>query len=316
MQAVQNGTGFPTGWPNPFLHENTDEFAVLSNLVNQDNFTVEQALEHINDLTMVALSRYPSNPEQGHGLVEYRISQCVLELAQRLEPNIHAKLVAFLVELSQRTAMNPSTGEPLEDQEGAVLWTELPSFGYSVDEEYYGPAYADPHDPDLDIVKKQRWSRLNAFLAQITQATEIDYALPTTGDTKVPWRRTDKSPRAIWTFQTAFEEETELSLLAQARSSAVWAACEWFIYASETLWDQVQHERKFGESEGTGPKYSSKGWTGFERERWHIWVEALEKIQQACASAENAAGEVDEDVKQRLQHALDSIRLAEGTSLG
>jgi hypothetical protein len=59
----------------------------------------------------------------------------------------------------------------------------------------------------LEFAKKQRWTRLNAFLARLVQGTEIDYSWPTTLDAwltkegpKLAWLRTDKSPRAIWTF--------------------------------------------------------------------------------------------------------------------
>lgn len=45
------------------------------------------------------------------------------------------------------------------------------------------------------------------------------------------------------------------------------AACMWFIYAADRLWENVQHGRTYTDA-GTGPGcefYSSCGWRGHER---------------------------------------------------
>lgn len=160
----------------------------------------------------------------------------------------------------------------------------------------------DPRDPKVDPEQKQRWVRLNAFIAQLSQAADVQYTSPVEGVNVHPM---DKSLRAIWTMQKALEDEASPpeTLLDTA---ALQAACVWFIHAADRLWANVEKSRTYVQSAGAGPgspKYSGKGWSGFERDRWDVWRQGLEDAANACT------GE-DEGMKKLIQDALAHIEQA------
>lgn len=124
--------------PNPpeyieFLKsmENSQQFKILNDLVTRPDSSVDEALDQITNLTISALA--PSDDEDfTPEKVDYIISFTLMMLVQRLEPAKHKKLVQFLYGLQKRTATDPSTGEPLTvGPTKSVLWTNLPSFGYT-----------------------------------------------------------------------------------------------------------------------------------------------------------------------------------------
>lgn len=98
----------------------TEEFKVLDDLVNEADATASGTVEQI--LALVKTSR--------PGLVDYHVSLSVLELAQRLTPDRHERLVDFMWQLHKQTMMDPTTGEPLQTHE-MTLFRDLPSFGYT-----------------------------------------------------------------------------------------------------------------------------------------------------------------------------------------
>lgn len=108
--------------------ENSEEFKILNKTANEADATAEDALEQIVNLSMTALATDGPDPHKGVALVDYNVSLALLELAQRLEPAKHHKLVEFVSKLQKQTATD-STGEPLKTQ-GSTLWTDLPSLGY------------------------------------------------------------------------------------------------------------------------------------------------------------------------------------------
>ena len=85
---------------------------------------------------MTAFAAHGLDGRNGIGLVEYNVSLAVMELAQRLEPGKHGKLVEFVSKLQRQTATDPATGEPLKRHKDA-LWTDLPSMGYTELETWY-----------------------------------------------------------------------------------------------------------------------------------------------------------------------------------
>jgi len=111
--------------------ENSQQYQILNNLVNNPEASVDNALDQITHLTLSALA--PSDdinftPEN----VDYILSFTLLMLVQRLKPTKHSKLVQFLYGLQKRIVSNPATGEPLTvGPTNKVLWTDLPSFGYT-----------------------------------------------------------------------------------------------------------------------------------------------------------------------------------------
>lgn len=89
---------------------------------------------------------------------------------------------------------------------------------------------------------------------------------------------------------------------ASLRDTAVMeAACQWFIYAAERLWVNVLNSRTYPEEAGAGPgkKYEEKGWTGYTRERWGIWEDALKGARAECQ---------DERMWKLIDDALGSLR--------
>jgi hypothetical protein len=67
---------------------------------------------------------------------------------------IYVKLAAFLLDLSRREAIDPSTGAPLQ-HDGDINWTEIPSSGYSLDEEYLNCVYGGTsHKPDITCLRE------------------------------------------------------------------------------------------------------------------------------------------------------------------
>lgn len=114
--------------------EGLEEYQIIDQAVQQV-VTADDAVQRIKDLTMAALAVHGLTARGGIGLVDYHVSLAVMELAQRLEPGRHGRLVEFLLKLQTQTATDPATDEPLK-VDGEILWTGLPSFGYTEVEAY------------------------------------------------------------------------------------------------------------------------------------------------------------------------------------
>ncbi|KGO38590.1 Protein of unknown function DUF3632 [Penicillium expansum] len=259
--------------------ENSFEFKFLDQVVKGE-LTAQDAVQEVINMTMSALSIHGPDKHNGIGLPDYNVSLAVMELAQRLEPSKHTKLVEFICHLQKQVPVDPSTNEQLKVQ-GDTLWTDMPSFGYTELETWYefGGDYKDPCDATLDSKQRERWVNLNAFLAQLTQSADIHYPLPSE---EVRYSALDKSLRAIWTMAMALENERPPASLGD--TAAMEAACQWFIYAAERLWVNVLNSRTYPEVAGAGPgkRYEEEGWTGYTGERWGIWEEALNEAKAKC----------------------------------
>ncbi|EAU32211.1 conserved hypothetical protein [Aspergillus terreus NIH2624] len=279
--------------------ENSVEFKLLDKVVRND-VTAQDAVQGVIDMTMTALSIHGPNKQGGIGLPDYNISLAVLELAQRLEPSKHTTLVEFITRLQKQIAVDPSTNEPLRVQ-GDTLWTDMPSFGYTELETWYefGGDYKDPCNATMDSGQRDRWVNLNAFLAQLTQAADICYPPPTE---EVRFSPLDKSLRAIWTIAMALENEGPLTSLGD--TAAMEAACQWFIYAAERLWANVLNNRTYPEAAGAGPgkRYAEEGWSGYTRQRWAIWEDALKGARTSCEN--DRMGKLIDDALGGLRRAM------------
>ncbi|KAJ5822845.1 hypothetical protein N7447_005185 [Penicillium robsamsonii] len=277
--------------------ENSVEFKFLDKVVKED-VTPQDAVQETINMTMNALSIHGPDKHNGVGLPDYNISLAVMELAQRLEPSKHTKLVEFISHLQKQVAVDPSTNKPLRVQDD-ILWTGMPSFGYTELETWYefGGDYKDPCDATLDSQQRGRWVNLNAFLAQLTQAADIHYTPP---NEEVPFSPLDTSLRAIWTMAMALEGQHPALLVDTA---AMEAACQWFIYAAERLWANVLNSRTYPEESGagSGKRFEEKGWTGYTRERWGTWEDALKEARAECQ---------DERLGKLIDDALASARRA------
>lgn len=326
--------------------ETSHEFSLLQELVDEKiGTTVDDVLRHVNDGAEAWILGGQS-PNVWHLFLS------VLELAQRLEQGKQGVLVEFMSKLQkQGTLKQPDTGRPLED-EGGVYWSDLPHWGYTESEETdqcgavgnertSSPSCIDTAavpllpftashcvaslknfterkastDPTMSSTHRLRFANLNAFYAQLTEATWADICAERTkpatwyhGDTPYPSPPVaenivtpiDMSLRAIQAMH-ALEYDSGLPLSTQATTAAVWAACEWFVHASDRLWAHVRAGLTYGNecNPGRGKKYVGKGWRGFERDRWDIWQAKLVELEEAC---------VDVESKARLQKALANMR--------
>ena len=135
--------------------ENSVEFKFLDKVVKEE-VTAQDAVQDLINMTMSALSINGPNKlgglgQGGIGHPDYNVSLAVMELAQRLEPSKHTKLVEFISHLQKQVAIDPSSNEPLRVQ-GDTLWTDMPSFGYTELETWYefGGDYKGDLSSNLD----------------------------------------------------------------------------------------------------------------------------------------------------------------------
>jgi hypothetical protein len=81
------------------------------------------------------------------------------------------------------------------------------------------------------------------------------------------------------------------------------------IYAADRLWANVQAKRDFRHKasnsnpaeEGRAYLKPKKGWVGFNKERWEIWVRGLENGKEV----------VDEEVRALVERALEQVERVE-----
>jgi hypothetical protein len=134
--------------------ENSAEFKMLDKVVKEE-VTTQEAVQHLINMTMSELSTHGPNKMEGIGLPDYNVSLAVMELAQRLEPSEHTKLVEFICHVQKQVAIDPSTKEPLRVQ-GDILWTDMPSFGYTELETWHEFGGDYKGDPSSSLRKSQR----------------------------------------------------------------------------------------------------------------------------------------------------------------
>ncbi|KAH8658236.1 hypothetical protein BX600DRAFT_552404 [Xylariales sp. PMI_506] len=260
--------------------EQSPEFRLLDRVANRDGVTPQDAIQQAVDWATVAAAAQSTWPHCSAGTVDYHISLAAMEL---------------VIE-------DPKTGEPLQIQ-GSTLWTEMPSLGYTELETWceYGGEYKEPYRLDLTPEEKLRWTRLNAFIAQLSQAATFDYAKVDENYTSV--HRLDKSLHGLWTFQKALEGDGESSPGVLVGTAAMSAACAWFTHAADRLWANVQHARTYPSSSGAMGvgKYCDNGWCRFERDRWDVWRQGLEDAREAAA---------DDETRNMVEDALAQIKRA------
>ena len=106
-----------------------------------------------------------------------------------------------------------------------------------------------------DTFTTTQWANLNAFAARLTALgiPAFDFSL-----------------YAVWMLRDAFE-------LGNAPTEAqLSAASVWMTYAGEPLLRLSNEERSFeGQLAAPGSTYSQRNWTGFNRERLHVWEGGL-----------------------------------------
>lgn len=186
--------------------QTSQQYKIPNDLVhNNPDATVDNALDQIVDLTMSAHTAPNEEEYFTPGNVDYYLSLALMEHVQNLEPIKQKRLVEFICGLQKRTARDPSTGEPLKSTGGDILWTDLPSFGYTEYEtwdshggDYTGIAQyafspllwlmksADPCSLDLQGESRQRWAERECIPSPNHPShthTHITYEPPQTRET-------------------------------------------------------------------------------------------------------------------------------------
>jgi hypothetical protein len=166
---------------------------------------------------------------------------------------------------------------------------------------YSNHNYSGPSQSSPDPKEKTQYLNKAAFLAQLTSvpANYVDNPEEEPG----PF---DFSLYGLWAFREAFEFTAE----PRARNTTMLhAASLWMIYAADRLWANVRAKRDFRHKirnhnpaeEGDAYLKPKKGWGGFNKERWELWVKGLE----------NGRDTTDEEVRALVERALEQVERVE-----
>ncbi|KAJ5210538.1 hypothetical protein N7472_000677 [Penicillium cf. griseofulvum] len=275
--------------------EDSEEFKLLGALVNGD-VTVDDAVQWIMSMTMDRLESY------GPGGTIERADEltfiALIELAMQIDTTQYGPLVEFLGELKLYNAVHSSTGLILKTQDGSRVWSHLPSLTFWARKIWTDHIqYLD--DPDMELDQRNRWAKLNIFLAQLTQAADVEYKSPLQA-----WisDAMDLSHMGLCGLRHVFEDGIPSEQVAS--TAGLPGVCHWLICAGDRLWENVLNGRKYNKYDGRpGEMYSNRSWRGFERERWDIWVQGLRDAKARCTPSQ----ELVEDLIDRALSKIDSV---------
>jgi hypothetical protein len=159
-------------------------------------------------------------------------------------------------------------------------------------------------NPSPDPKEETQYLNKVAFLAQLTSSP----ANFVENSEQNP-RPIDFSLYALGDFCAAFEDTTEPRA---PNMTLLRAASLWMIYAADRLWANVLEKRDFRHKasgsnpaeEGRAYRKPKKGWFGFNKERWEIWVKGLENGQETN----------DTEVRALVERALEQVERVEDQS--
>ncbi|KAF9252902.1 hypothetical protein DTO006G1_2139 [Penicillium roqueforti] len=253
--------------------DESEEFKLFEAVVNGD-VTVEDAVQWVITTTMDRLEDYgPGGSIEKADAVTFI---AIIELAMQIDTTQYGPLVEFLGELKLYNAVDSSTGLILKTQDGSRVWSHLPSLNFWV-AEIWTDRMTQICDPDMEPDQQIRWAKLNIFLAQVTQAAEVEYTSLQVSISDAM----DVSHMALCGLRHVFEERIPSEHIAS--TAGLLGVCYWLICAGDRLWENVLNGRKYNRYDGRpGELYSDRGWKGFERERWDIWVQGLRDAKAAC----------------------------------
>ncbi|KAH7091498.1 hypothetical protein FB567DRAFT_518819 [Paraphoma chrysanthemicola] len=196
--------------------EGADEFRVLDTLVEDEDMTPKEAVQQILRLTSA-----PKTYNRQLGDHCYFTARGVLGTASRTAPDQQSRLVEFVHELRSKTVNDPKTGQPLE-HDGQVIWSGLPTFGYSFADELHSMP-APNHTPQ----QAERWENSMAFFAQLDASTQ---------EPKLDFTHT----WALTYIICALDNEPTANHELRVR-----LACLWYIYDAEKIWSKVPDTKDF-----------------------------------------------------------------------
>lgn len=130
-----------------------------------------------------------------------------------------------------------------------------------------------------DDYEQDRFVNLNAFVARMTQASELREPF----HDPMQVHPMDRSLRAIWVMVAALEND-DVPLRELAQTAAVRVACMWFIHAADRLLAKIDFQVRCPDDFGAGPgsMFPDKEWRGHEVDRWMEWMQSLGRLKNAC----------------------------------
>jgi hypothetical protein len=52
--------------------------------------------------------------------------------------------------------------------------------------------------------------------------------------------------------------------------------------------------------------YSKRGWKGFERDRWDVWVQGLRDVKAACSSGQELVEDLIDRALSKIEHVMNN----------
>ncbi|KAF6824603.1 hypothetical protein CMUS01_10181 [Colletotrichum musicola] len=194
----------------------------------------------------------------------------IFDVAGQTAPEKQTPLVDFVQRLRE-TTVTGSDGQALHISDG-VVWKDLPTFGWVARDLWN----FDVLDASASKEEKTDQDNKAAFLAQLTARASV-----TSAQRDDPL---DYSMYGLWALREAFEEEHPAGADVV---SAVRQAYLWIRYAGDVLRKLSAQDHKLQERTGiAGGKFTSRGWSGFNEERWTAWSEAFAAARTGLADAE------------------------------
>ncbi|KAJ5967538.1 hypothetical protein N7501_003786 [Penicillium viridicatum] len=275
--------------------EESKEFKLFEALVNGD-VEVDDAVQWVIATTMDRLENYgPGGTIEKADAITFI---AIIELAMQIDTTQYDPLVKFLAELKLYNAVDSSTGLVLKTQDGSRVWSHLPSLTFCA-RKIWTDQMKYLNDPDMEPEQQIRWAKLNIFLAKATQAADVEYTSPLQ-----VWisDAMDESHMGLRGLRHVFEE----GILSErvASTAGLLGVCYWLICAGDRLWENVLNCRRYNKYDGRpGEMYSNRGWKGFERERWDIWLQGLRDAKATCTPGQ----ELVEDLIDRALAKMERV---------
>lgn len=147
-----------------------------------------------------------------------------------------------------------------------------------------------------------RWAKLNIFLAKVTQAADVEYTSPLQ-----VWisDAMDVSHMGLRGLRHVFEE----GILSErvASTPGLLGVCYWLICAGDRLWENVLNCRRYNKYDGRpGEMYSNRGWKGFERERWDIWMQGLRDAKATCEPGQELVEDLIDRALAKMERVMNN----------
>ncbi|KAJ5592753.1 hypothetical protein N7537_009657 [Penicillium hordei] len=278
--------------------EESKEFKLFEALVNGD-VEVDDAVQWVIAATMDRLEDYgPGGTIEKADAITFI---AIIELAMQIDTTQYDPLVKFLAELKLYNAVDSSTGLVLKTQDGSRVWSHLPSLTFWV-REIWTDQMKYLSDPDMEPEQQIRWTKLNIFLAKVTQAADVEYTSPLQ-----VWisDAMDVSHLALRGLRHVFEEGVLSERVAS--TAGLLGVCYWLICAGDRLWENVLNCRRYNKYDGRpGEMYSNRGWKGFERERWDIWVQGIRDAKVTCTSGQELVEDLIDRALAKIERVMNN----------